>query len=236
MPIKYSIIILFLLLVGFIYGCGKTENFNSNSTPYISFFYANPISATLQIGKTYQFNAYARIGYEIIEVLPTWEVVGNIGAINNAGIFSPGAIGHGQIKATYQNKYVATSEITVMERGGVTYIGVDPNVFSPNGDSIKDTTSIYVALMTAGVELKLFDQNNTKVATIYSTPEALGRIDYRWDGKDISGQNVPDGKYNIVVYIDGYPTAISAEVTIDTSAPTISGKNYIIDNRLNCGI
>jgi len=74
-------------------------------------------------------------------------------------------------------------------------------MFSPNGDGVKDTIELhYRVLEPVHLEFTVYDANNSVIRTIkrdYSSPAD----DYiTWDGRDSSGKIVSDGKYRIKVF------------------------------------
>ncbi len=102
-------------------------------------------------------------------------------------------------------------------------ISDDPDPFSPNGDSIKDTTTIN-ATMTMPIDwtVTIKDSSEVTVKTFSSSGDTISQV---WDGTDESGVIiVPDDTYTY--YIDGtepisglsIPQA-SGTVTVDNTFP-----------------
>ncbi len=86
----------------------------------------------------------------------------------------------------------------------ITDVDADPKVFSPNGDGIKDTITIYYTLSES-----LYSKYSEVVITIglenlvipaKPTPSTMkGRNSVIWDGKDGVGRYVDDGEYTIKI-------------------------------------
>lgn len=86
----------------------------------------------------------------------------------------------------------------------ITDVDADPKVFSPNGDGIKDTITIYYTLSES-----LYSRYTEVVITIglenlavpaKPTPSTMkGRNSVIWDGKDGLGRYVDDGEYTIKI-------------------------------------
>lgn len=72
-----------------------------------------------------------------------------------------------------------------------------PDAFSPNGDWNYDTSAInYLIPKDGKVTLKLYDSNNNLVRTLLNnTPQTSGTNTVVWDGKDDSGNILPNGTY-----------------------------------------
>ena len=74
-------------------------------------------------------------------------------------------------------------------------------IFSPNGDGVKDTVELhYTALEAVHLTFFIYDESDRLVRTFFRD-HASSAVDYiSWDGKDESGRVVPDGKYTIKIF------------------------------------
>jgi flagellar hook assembly protein FlgD len=106
----------------------------------------------------------------------------------------------------------------------VTSFSVSPNPFSPNGDGSKDTTTIN-ATFNVAVKWRLEVRNSTgtTIDSLVGTGTGFSAI---WDGRDQSGNKIPDGIYSVRLSgtdLSGisFPTK-SAAVTVDTKPPNVT--------------
>lgn len=102
-------------------------------------------------------------------------------------------------------------------------IDISPLYFSPNGDGIIDEAIIRYDI-TSAVELLIEIQNES--GTIVKTFEreylsAQSENTILWDGKDIIGNVLPDGRYSVI--IQGY----QYEVNIDTKGIVLDTDLYL---------
>lgn len=100
------------------------------------------------------------------------------------------------------------------------------NLFSPNGDGIKDKISIIYSLKEdARMGLWVYDENNM-VRTLLdgTTTQISGYNGVRWDGKNDSEESLSDGTYNYklqaVSVSDGFKDERSGNIIIDTLSPS----------------
>jgi len=97
------------------------------------------------------------------------------------------------------------------------------DLFSPNGDGIKDTVEIHYRIM-APVHLKftVLDKDQNLVKTIRreypEPPGATGEDFITWDGRDSVGRVAPDGLYTIRALDFDFP------VEVDNTPPLVSLK------------
>lgn len=100
-------------------------------------------------------------------------------------------------------------------------VSVSDMYISPNGDKIKDTVVITVSgASNDGFEVGLY-RRSTRVAVI--AKQAAGRdLDFTWDGSDIDGNKVPDGKYTIKAQNGiGQVAHVTKTIIVDTKPPVI---------------
>jgi flagellar hook assembly protein FlgD len=107
----------------------------------------------------------------------------------------------------------------------VTSFAISPNPFSPNGDALKDNTTIKVAFdAVTKWNLQIRNSSGTTLRTWTGTGSSLSIV---WDGKNSTGFKVPDGTYK--VRLSGKDllgiafTTKWATVTVDTKRPTVTG-------------
>ncbi|MDT8317351.1 MAG: CARDB domain-containing protein, partial [bacterium] len=73
-------------------------------------------------------------------------------------------------------------------------------IFSPNSDSVKDTVELYYTVLEpVHLEFNIHDANNNLIRTFNRDHTSTGEEYISWDGRDESGNLLPDGKYRIDV-------------------------------------
>jgi len=122
-----------------------------------------------------------------------------------------------------QNTSEIIVPITVENNTQLNNFTVEPGSFSPNGDGTKDITNITAA---AGTEVEwhigIYDMQNNLIMESSATGAS---ISLDWDGKDASGQLMPDDTYIVrASYIQGpgMTTPQSRMVVVDTTSPVAS--------------
>jgi len=101
----------------------------------------------------------------------------------------------------------------------ITSFSISPNPFSPNGDGVKDTTTIK-ATFTTTVNWLLQIKNGAGKVTRSWTGTGTS-LTITWDGKDKNGNIVLDGKYKCT--ISAGSATKTKTITVDTTPPTITG-------------
>jgi hypothetical protein len=101
---------------------------------------------------------------------------------------------------------------------------VEPFRFSPNGDGVKDEIEVGFDLSEpAEVSFSVIDERGDEVRTIVEGRELRGDRKHRfaWDGRDDSGQVVPDGDYRLQVSLrdEGRTLGSTKEARVDTRPP-----------------
>ncbi len=113
-------------------------------------------------------------------------------------------------------------------------------VFSPNGDEIKDSVEIsYQVVEPVHLEFEIYDSEDQLVRTFIKDHATAGNDVITWDGKDESLEIVPDGKYRvkvldfeIFVEVDNTPPLVNVELSQikidadDNYYSTLSGYAY----------
>ncbi len=102
-------------------------------------------------------------------------------------------------------------------------VAVSEGYISPNADAIKDTTTISATFTyQSNWTITIKNGSGTAVRTITGTANSVSQA---WDGKDDSGQTVPDGVYTYQIDALSPETSIAAApktgtVTVDSTLPT----------------
>jgi len=132
-----------------------------------------------------------------------------------------------------QNIILDTSVPTVTE------FTADPNPFSPNGDGIKDTTTIYYTLSESlsgiySVMTMTIGEGQLDVPAKPIPGTSLGRNSVIWDGKDGLGRYVDQGDYTVKIHaVDTGGNVKSSDFTftvkVRTKQPDISSTTPVAD-------
>ncbi|MGQ9608576.1 MAG: Ig-like domain-containing protein [bacterium] len=114
----------------------------------------------------------------------------------------------------------------------ITEVVADPDIFSPNGDGIKDTTTIYYTLSEdltsrySEITITIGDTGQ-KILTAPAKPTPgtrKGRNSVVWNGKDGLGRYVEDGNYTVRIAASdagGNEATASVTVKVVTKAPEL---------------
>lgn len=94
-------------------------------------------------------------------------------------------------------------------------------IFSPNGDGVKDTVELhYRVLEPVHLEFYIYDENNNLVRTFYKDYTSPVDDFVVWDGRDEANRIVPDGKYKIKIFdyeffvvVDNTPPDVNLSIT-----------------------
>ncbi|MHB8840553.1 MAG: DUF5667 domain-containing protein [Candidatus Aquicultor sp.] len=100
-------------------------------------------------------------------------------------------------------------------------VSVSDIYISPNADKVKDTVAITVSGASCdGYEVGLY-KRATRVAVI-AKKEAGRDLEFKWDGTDVDGNRIQDGRYTVKVENGiGQVAHAARTIIIDTKAPTI---------------
>jgi hypothetical protein len=96
-------------------------------------------------------------------------------------------------------------------------------IFSPVCDCPTDTAAISFRLRKASrVTVDLLDADNRSVRTlVLSDPRPVGRVTYRWDGRDDSGHVVPEAPYRprVRLSLNGRTIVLPNPIRVDVTPP-----------------
>lgn len=96
------------------------------------------------------------------------------------------------------------------------------DIFSPNGDGIKDTVSLnYTVLEPVHLDFSVRDQNGRLVRSYAKDHAVRGADSIVWDGRDMSGNVMPDSIYSIKVF--DYEFFVEVDNTPPTAKVNLSG-------------
>jgi flagellar hook assembly protein FlgD/methionine-rich copper-binding protein CopC len=129
------------------------------------------------------------------------------------------------------NRDQDTENITLDKTLSVTEVTADPITFSPNGDGIKDTTTIFYTLSESlagaysGVTITVGESTSGLVPAKLGAGTAAGRNSTIWDGKDGLGRNVDEGGYQVKIIAKdngGNEVSVTTTVKVSITPPTIT--------------
>jgi flagellar hook assembly protein FlgD len=108
-------------------------------------------------------------------------------------------------------------------------VSLDQNAFSPNDDGIlEDVSAFYTLSEPADVMAVVLNSAGVTMRTLVNQqPENNGQHAVKWNGRDDSGQIVPDGLYQIAVTAaaTARQNEHSVPVEVDTTPPTLQLAN-----------
>ncbi|MBI3659463.1 DUF11 domain-containing protein, partial [Candidatus Acetothermia bacterium] len=116
----------------------------------------------------------------------------------------------------------------------------NPSIISPNGDSIKDSTTISFDItenlsFPVSWTVKIKNSSSTVVRTLSGSVSANGTVNVGWDGKNDSNVVVPDGTYSTEITAtdsSSNPATSDPTIVVDNTAPdnyhdTFTGANFV---------
>lgn len=108
-------------------------------------------------------------------------------------------------------------------------VSLDQNAFSPNDDGVlEDVSAFYTLSEPADVMAVVLNSAGVTMRTLVNQqPENNGQHAVKWNGRDDSGQIVPDGLYQIAVTAaaTARQNEHSVPVEVDTTPPTLQLAN-----------
>jgi hypothetical protein len=116
---------------------------------------------------------------------------------------------------------VARRSLASIKPFEISSLEVAGQYISPNGDGVKDKLGISVAGAEGDYMVGLY-KGATKIATIAGQDSGKD-LDFTWDGADINGKKIADGKYSLrVENAIGQLAHRKAEVVVDTIAERVN--------------
>jgi len=121
------------------------------------------------------------------------------------------------------------------------HLSIENIAFSPNGDKLLDTANIFAGLYRNVLSLKLSfkDSSGNTVYEIARTEvpkghglSTIAHTDYRWDGKDFSGNPCAEGQYYMVAealgaYEGATPETLVLPLFIDRTKPSLKSVGIV---------
>lgn len=136
----------------------------------------------------------------------SWNTAGLTGTVSLTAAVNAGRT---QPESRYDNN--TGSRAVTLQTGP---LAVSNPYFSPNGDGVQDTTTLYYQLPAQAVaEVRIADRFGTLVRTI--RPVA-GAASVDWDGRNEAGGVVRDGPFTLTLSVAGLPVG-STLATVDTN-------------------
>ena len=109
------------------------------------------------------------------------------------------------------------------------------DVFSPNGDGVKDTVDIHYSILDeVHLDFKIIDENDNFVRLIHKDYTSPCNDFITWDGRDYSGSVVPDGTYKIRV--SDYELTVETDNTPPDIDITVERVSEEVDYQLYAGL
>jgi len=222
------ILIVLLLAVGsfVLYSCGESTD---DSTKTVSSIDVQPASATVEVGGTQTFTAYANYSDGSVGgVIATWTVASTLGSvvqIGYSGLFTASAEGTGTVEATYSEVVGSASvTVTISSSESLTTIEVSPSetslkvgeisVFTASGTSGSgESMSIEPTWTLTGESIGSFTSDGT-TASIEANAE--GTAYFTCTSGEVSGTSI--------VTVEGFFVTITVEsdTYVDEANPSDS--------------
>jgi len=172
--------------------------------------YITPHADTIQVDETRQFTAHGfdANGNEISDLgTLSWLVLNGIGTIDNTGLFTPGKVGYGFIKATYAPGLYAYTDSIFVVTGDTAFIDV-----LPASDVVEVSTQHQYAA-------KAYDIDSNLIGDI--TPSVI------WTTTDPGGSVTVDGLYTAGAgagsyYVKAVYNTLSDSGEVEVTATSLS--------------
>jgi len=139
----------------------------------------------------------------------TWDISSKLSNLPD-GEYRVGAVIFNTNKVDWSKTWDQESDrCTIDKTLEVTDVTADPIIFSPNGDGVKDTTTIYYTLSESlsrqysEVTITIGESGGTKQLNPPAKPTAgtaSGTNIVVWDGKDGVGRYAEDGDYQVKIF------------------------------------
>ncbi|MCU7864747.1 MAG: discoidin domain-containing protein, partial [Candidatus Thiodiazotropha sp. (ex Lucinoma borealis)] len=237
---------LYFVEVTFRDGCNLTASRAGivevdNTPPEISVAYPNtgdPIPMLVEVNGTVSdqnllsYVVSFGIGYSPDE----WSVINNgskamidsiLGRWNTYGLFDEYTLRVTAIDKAGNNSELRIPLDIADRTSLIQYLEIEPGLFSPNSDGRRDTASALIGL-GADVELTLRVMSGSQVIRLLSENLATNRGSavFTWDGRNNSGELVPDGTYLLEVVAASSENSLLTQeergtLIVDTSSPQV---------------
>jgi subtilase family serine protease/Tol biopolymer transport system component/fibronectin type 3 domain-containing protein len=132
------------------------------------------------------------------------------------------------VKDAAGNQSVAQVTVTVRSRSLLGRLAAEPEVFSPNADGRKETTTIqYVLLDEARITLEVRGASGALLRTLEShAARTTGVWNVVWDGRTDAGTPAAEGAHQVVIQAEAMDGSgvqqEGAQVAVDRTPPAIS--------------
>ncbi len=115
-------------------------------------------------------------------------------------------------------------QVSNAEQASISSLFTSEQFISPNGDGIQDATALnFRVLKNVNLDLRVFDSNEQLVRSIQRSFDVIGSEQaIEWNGRDSSGQVVPDGQYRLLIQ------NFEFFVTVDNSAPVLADDTELL--------
>ncbi len=99
------------------------------------------------------------------------------------------------------NSREAVKRVINSERASISGIYLSEPSFSPNGDGVKEETTLHFKVLnTVNLLVNIYNSDNVLVRTLSDSFELIGSEEFfTWDGRNALGQTVPDDTYRIEI-------------------------------------
>ena len=126
-----------------------------------------------------------------------------------------------RVDATDAYGHTTTAGTKVVVNVTVSGVSVKPAWFSPNGDGVKDATTIAYTLDKDATPVVIIGPVAAPIRRFSPSRQVAGTYQVTWDGLDASGNAAPDGRYPVTVRAtdDTGRATVARSVAIDRIAP-----------------
>lgn len=140
----------------------------------------------------------------------------------------------------YQSKKI---RVFLDHSANITNLSKSTDLLSPNGDGVKDVVELhYKVLEPAHLEFNIVDKNDVVIRTYLKDHVSPGQDFIYWDGRNETGEIVPDGKYRIMIFnyeffveIDNTPPDVGlslSEIQKEKAFVAAEIKGHVLDSKL----
>ncbi|MBA4336798.1 hypothetical protein C0416_03425 [bacterium] len=107
---------------------------------------------------------------------------------------------------------------------GISNAMASPNIFSPNGDGINDTTTIsYILNVTSDILVEIYD-GTTLIKEVFAGVQSSGTHTVVWNGENTAGDSVIEKIYTFKISATNSESGINytASITVDYAADEVN--------------